>query len=59
MGLQEGKDENKNIGSLSGTLLAGHKYSFTYVAEVVADWHPTHNGATSSGLVSVFFTAIP
>lgn len=46
------------IGSLTGTLIAGHEYRFWYDHYIQA-WPSSGASATSSGYVSLSFSAIP
>lgn len=52
LGESGGDFSNTNIGSLSGTLIAGHEYEFHNNALIVARDVPSSTGATASGAVS-------
>jgi hypothetical protein len=58
LGLLEGDDTNLLFGSLTGTLLAGHEYQFTYRMSMGTG--PTADaGATATGFVSLAFVPEP
>lgn len=57
LGLSEGDDSNISLGSLSGTLTAGHDYRFNYSGTLHANSSPT--AATASGFVSLILTPVP
>jgi len=60
LGGSSGNSENTMIGSLTGTLLAGHEYEYRIIA-VTQSWGatPFEDGGTASGNASLTLTAIP
>jgi hypothetical protein len=59
LGLTEGDDYNVDLGSLSGTLPAGHEFKFYYAARVRTLPSASIQGATGSGNFTLRFTAVP
>ena len=59
LGLAEGDAVNTSIGSLTGTLNAGHNYRLRYTANILADPSPITYGVTGSGFVSLTFVPEP
>jgi hypothetical protein len=59
LGAAGGDSSNVGLGSLSGTLTAGHDYRFWYDSYVSAWPSSSWTNATSSGYVSLSFTPIP
>ncbi len=58
LGLQEGDFDNLLVGSLTGTLTAGHRYRFYYVQSITAA-PLADSGAMANGAITLSFTAIP
>lgn len=50
---------NFEFGSLSGTLLAGHSYSYLHQAELRTYPVATPFGATATGFINLSFAAVP
>ncbi len=59
LGLEEGDNGDYFDGSLTGTLIAGHEYSFYYSAAIATSPSASTSDATASGNVSLSFTPIP
>jgi hypothetical protein len=55
LGQTEGDYINTDIGSLTGTLIAGRNYRFYYVADIYAYPSASTSGATASGCISLSF----
>lgn len=58
LGGADGDTNNVSIGSLVGTLTAGHEYRFWYDADIQAWPSSSWTDATSSGYVSLSFTPV-
>lgn len=57
LGLMEGDQLNELSGSMAGTLIAGHDYSFFYMADIVVFQTEPSAEATASGFASL--TLVP
>ena len=59
LGLSEGDDNNIDLGSLAGTLIAGREYQFYYTAYIQTVNPPNASSATGSGGISLSFVPEP